>query len=385
MARNLIIGWDVGSISAETFIGGTDGAPTIVGSVSQETSIFRSGTGSLKLTPASGANGYWSPSTGTAYATSRRCRFYCRITSLPATARLLLSSNSLGLDIRLNTNGTLSLLDVGSVLGTSTVALTDTNRWYNIEIGNPTAGSGILRIDGNQEVSGGSSKGAGTRFGAQDTVAATYTAYIDDFVTDTADWPGESRVTMLIPTGDTQIGSWTGGTGGTSNLFDAVDNRPPIGTASESNTTQIESADGSGDNATDEYRATMQSYTTGGISASATIKCIAALIAHGEDVSTGTKTGSVAIIANPNVGTYHAFTFGSDGGALGTFPSGWTLADSAVTDSPSVTMSTSPQIAVRKTDTGTRVASVCFIGLKVEYIDRSLAFNPNRRRNRIIR
>lgn len=384
MARTMLLGWDVGAITAEAHA--NDASPGVVGSVSQESTIIRSGTGSLKLTPGSGAAGYWSPQ-ASVVAFAQRLRFYLRVTTLPATARRVISSNNANLSILLNPSGTLTLrADFGSVdIGTSTVALTDTARWYNIEAG-VVAGNGTLRIDGETQVSAATSLTAiGVRFGADDTVAATYTAYVDDAVLDNAAWPGDSKIILLKPISDAQIGSWTGGAGGVSNLFNAVDNTPPTGTATETDATQIESIDGSGDNATDEYRVNLQSYATGGISASATVRAIESLIWHGEDVSTGTKTGSLAIISNPNVGTYDAFTFGADGGALGTFPATWVAQKNAtVTDSPTVTISSSPQIAVRKTDAGTRVASVCFIGLKVEYIDRSLAIG-RRHRNYIIR
>lgn len=366
MARTRIFGWDVGTLNAElSFTSGS--VPDVVGSVSQEGTITNGSVGSLKLTPASGATGYWAGLTGAVnWIAGSRIRFYVRITSLPGTARKLLSCGASGASLRLNTDGTLTVLGSGSVLGSSTTALSDTARWYRIEFGSFSS-TVVLRIDGIEEVNVGSAESVGARLGADDTVASTYTAYVDDLVVDDAAWPAHSFVRMLLPTGDTQVGSWTGGVGGTTNLFDAVNNAPPIGTATETDLTQIESIDGSGDNATDEYRATIATYASAGIVGGDTVLAVAPLIWHGEDVSTGTKTGSVAMVANPNPASYQAFTFGGDIGALGTFPSNWQGTGPALVDSPSVTLSTNPQIAVRKTDAGTRVASICFIGLKVEY------------------
>jgi len=187
-------------------------------------------------------------------------------------------------------------------------------------------------------------------------------------------WPGAGSVVLCKPISDSQDGSWTGGAGGTGiDLSLAVSSTPPVGTAAETNTTQIESVDSSGDNATDEYRANLTTYTDAGIGASDTINVLHPLINHGEDVSTGTKTGSFGLQSNPSQ-TYATFTFGDDVGGLGTFPTNWRTKLSSPVYSPSVTKGSSPVLAVRKTDTGTRVASVDFMGLNVEYVP--AAFNP---------
>src|SRR5213079_3376565 len=52
-------------------------------------------------------------------------------------------------------------------------------------------------------------------------------------------WPGEGNIVLLKPTSDNQIGSWTGGAGGTTNLWDAVNNTPPVGITGGSNTATI--------------------------------------------------------------------------------------------------------------------------------------------------
>lgn len=181
------------------------------------------------------------------------------------------------------------------------------------------------------------------------------------------------NVILLRPVSDAQVGSWTGGAGGLTNLFDAVDNTPPAGTATETNTTQIESIDSSGDNATDEYRANLTSWATAGVGPNDAIICIIPLINHGEDVATGTKTGSFGLQANP-VTTYQSFTFGADVGALATYPTNWTWSTGGPSNTPinypSINKSQTTVIAVRKTDTGTRVASVDFMGVMVEIAKR---------------
>jgi hypothetical protein len=180
-------------------------------------------------------------------------------------------------------------------------------------------------------------------------------------------WPGGGQVVTCFPISDVQDGSWTGGAGGTGDLSDAVNNIPPVGTATETNATQIESADGSGDNATDEYRANLTTYTNAGIGAADTITLIQPTIIHGEDVGTGTKTGSFGLQSNPSQ-TYATFTYGDDGGALGTYDTLWPVKVGDPVYAPSPTLGSSPVLAVRKTDAGTRVASVCAMGLNIEYV-----------------
>ena len=182
-------------------------------------------------------------------------------------------------------------------------------------------------------------------------------------------WPGPGKIVLLKPISDVQAGTWTGGAGGTTNLFDAIDNTPPLGTSSETNLTQIENVDTSPDNSTDEYRATMTSYFDAGIGGEDEIVLVQPLVDSGEDAGAGTKTGSFAILSNPTQATVDTFTAGANAGALGTWPSNWDTQWGAAQSSPIVDVSTSPVMALRKTDTGNRVLSVDFMGIYVEYID----------------
>lgn len=267
----------------------------------------------------------------------------------------------------------------GSQIGSGSVQLS-LDTWHMVEMkvnisaaGNDTVG---LRVDGVDVVTDesfalGSSAPGGLWL--QNAYAGTFNVDMDDVAINDDQgasqntWPGGGKVVLLTPISDNQRGSWTGGSGGTTNLYDAVNNDPPAGTATESNTTQIESADSSGDNSTDEYRINLTTYTDAGIGGSDTITLLHPFIDHGEDVATGTKTGSFGMQANP-ADTYATFTFGDNVGALGTWPTNWRWARGTVTYSPSVTLGSSPVIAVRKTDTGTRVASVDRIGVYAEYV-----------------
>src|SRR6266576_2199201 len=114
MARVFTEGFEWNTLSSPAIPTGTVDNASSSGSVAMESSIVRSGAFSLKLTPASGAAGWWDPSIS---------------------------------------------------------------------------------------------------FGAADTVAATYTAYIDDVaLNDTTGanqntWPGEGKVVLLVPTADSAKGT----------------------------------------------------------------------------------------------------------------------------------------------------------------------------------
>lgn len=306
--------------------------------------------------------------------------------------------------VALNTDGTVQLeVPDETLIGSASAALT-ANTWYRIEL-MVRANTGAnddhaeLRIDGTTIAStttanwgttapnrwsfGNSAQNPGVNIDFDDG------ALNDDQGSLQNSWPGEGNVLLLIPTADAQVGSWTGGAGGTTNLFAAIDNKPPTGTASETDSTQIENGDTSPDNSTDEYRITMQSYSTSGVPGGSTVNVAQTVTVHGEDVSTGTKTGSVLLASNPTQSAADTFTFGDDVGALGTFPATWKVKNGAGQDASGVTLGTAPVVHLRKTDTGNRVASACAVGIYADYTVPSgpaaSLILPNRSQNRLVR
>ncbi len=179
--------------------------------------------------------------------------------------------------------------------------------------------------------------------------------------------PREGKVVSLYPISDNSRVNWLGGAGGTTNLYDAVNNRPPIGTATETDLTQIEELGGS--NPPGDYRANLETYTSKGIAAGDTIVCVMPRVIHGEDVTTGTKTLSHEVMSNPAVANSGNYNAGNDGSALGTYPTLWYLNEGPVVYNPSVTLGTSPVMRVYRALSGseTRVVSVCSMSLIVEY------------------
>jgi hypothetical protein len=396
MSRLRTVGFEARAVSTtvnqgahffEGFLGGST-AGTI------DTTLKRSGANSLKLTP--------SAATQTSHLTLRLLtaeqvlgrwnyiRGYFNFTHFPvagddAYVMVLGTLGGIGVALRIDSGGQLQLMSAaGGTLGSPSAALS-TGVWYRIELGaQHVAGANDAaeaKLDGTTFASATGLTSSDTAIGeaqfgwigSPSDVAGGRTVNVDDIAWNDDQgagqnsWPGAGKIVCLLPTSDNQRGSWTGGSGGTTNLFEAVNNTPPAGTASESNTTQIESADSSPDNATDEYRVNLATYTSAGIVASDTLRLVQMVVDHGEDAATGTKTGSFLILSNPAQGVADTFTFGEDVGALGTWPTNWRPKWGTAQLSPSVTLGTAPVLRLRKVTASTAVGSVDFMGLMVEY------------------
>lgn len=108
-------------------------------------------------------------------------------------------------------------------------------------------------------------------------------------------------------------------------------------------------------------------------SRAATVRVVQQVIVHGEDVTTGAKTGTFAMVSNPAITAANVLgpslsNFGPDaGGAVGTYPTNWVVQRGAMTYRPVIAQSTKPVGRISKSDTGTRAADLCFMGLMVEY------------------
>jgi hypothetical protein len=91
-------------------------------------------------------------------------------------------------------------------------------------------------------------------------------------------------------------------------------------------------------------------------------------------VTTGSpKAGAVVIASNPTGQTEFSFDYGLPNGisgntsaaAMGTFPTGWGVHWGPVSDSPSVTITSSPVARVGKRQATTREVDCCFLGVLV--------------------
>lgn len=378
MARVLTNGWELGLAGAT---GEADGS--IVNGASIDTSIKRTGASALKCD--TGALNTVAYSTSATISDSVfYVRVYVRFSNLDPSASvgILHFVSPETFSIRLRSGNSLGLFDevANTLIGSASSTIT-TGVWYRLElfssIGSGSVDAATFRLDGVEIASAtglniSDSASSQIRCGWSGTApGANKIAHFDDFAMNNTSggsensWPGMGKIVLLKPISDNNVTNWTGGIGGTSNLYEAVNNTPPIGTSVETDSTQIESASNSG---TASYSANLETYTTGGIVSTNTIRLIHPLVDHGEDSATGTKTGSFELTSNPT-SSATTFTFGNNVGALGIWSSNWRTARGAIAYAPSVTLGSSPVLKVTKTDTTTGVASVDFMGAYVEFYD----------------
>lgn len=408
MARLVTLGAESGAISSEY---GSDGvqngglfAPTI------DSTTKRSGSFSFKLDSTASPNttlGYFSPFS---QATNRNYfyRDYVNFAQFPASTIAVLAATFTGptqiASIRVTSAGVVQLWNeqgTPAQIGSDGPTLS-TGTFYRLELevrvatGGGAASTAKARVDGTEFAATttanlGTTGPAGIIFGWASSPGASKVAYHDDIAVNDDQganqntYPGDGKVVMLVPISDNARASlWTGGTGGTTSLFDAVNNTPPVGTATETNTSQIEHAGGAA-GTTDAYDANMTTYTNAGIGAGATINVITPTYNHGEDVTTGTKLLNISIVSNPAIASIGNIPAGQDVGLLGTFPSNWRSDVGVVTHAPSVTLGTSPVMRVTRPETATRVASVDFMGMIVDYTPAPVSGALPPRRSRLSR
>lgn len=372
MARNFITGFATGAPSLDT------NTSTLPAGVSYDTGIVRTGPRSLKIQPASGSSVAAvtvGPTSAGGSATDSYRRFYIRATVLPSsTARTILGTRGLGLNLRLNPSGTIDAYNGSTLLGTSSTALSDTSKWYRVET-RSADGTGVvvLRIEGTDEVTASPStwQMTGTAGVDNDTVADTYTIYLADLATDDAAFPGDGKVVWLAPASDNSVGTgWQKPGGATTNLYTSVDNLPPVGIADTTSAADAEKQIRNASDAAANYVANLTTYAAAGIGASDTVNAVWAMCVHGAPTTTGAKTGALTI-SNPAQGPT-AFTSTSNrfhsGTNAGTYPTGWHHTKGAIIDSPTVTIANAPVLTVDITGgTASRIAMVCAAGMYVDY------------------
>jgi hypothetical protein len=349
--------------------------PTIV------TDVVRSGSRAFST------DGRWDISGGGTLGRTYNVRAYFRWSVLPTSDSVILAVRDFTLSALIrwfwtNSTGTLDL-EVGPGLAVQASFTPVTGVWYRIEA-YVSIGSGAVDTWGGAINGGILASGSGasisdnvpTNLVFQPGTGAT-ARYDDIAVNDSTGaaqnaLPGEGKVVLLLPISDNaRAALWTGGAGGTTNLWDAVNNTPPVGLASASatNTSQIEHAGGAA-GTTDAYDANMTTPATAGIGASDTINCALFMEVDGEDIATGTKLLNFEVLSNPVIASPGNVTAGNDGGAEGTYPTLWVVRRSAPVYGSALTVGTSPVMRARRPETVSRVASVCFMGIYIDYTPR---------------
>jgi hypothetical protein len=287
---------------------------------------------------------------------------------------------------RLTSGGKLQLWNetgTPAQIGSDSSATLVVDTWYRIELKCLVLQAGDdtveLQLDGVSVASAtlalATSDPVYIRVGFVTAPGANRVCYLDDFASndntgsDQTAFPGEGNVVLLLPVSDNTVGSWTGGSGGTTDLFEAINNTPPAGTDSESNTTQVENEiSGGGTN----YVANMTSYSSAGIGAGDTITLVQLYVEAGEDTSGGFKTGTAKIASNPTGSFPSDGLFGTPvgSGAIGVWPINWGPLPNLAGETlygPSVTLGTAPTAELHRTTASIAVVSVCFMGIYVEY------------------
>lgn len=318
-------------------------------------------------------------------------RAYLLFSHLPAgTTRIMqLGSSIAGLSVRLTSAGKVQLFNdaAGTQIGSdsSETISADGTTWHRFEIqvtmnGSTQFASGELRLNGtsvatfsgltltagNAVRAGWCSGGTvGTDLGTNKQVYVDDVALNDSTGADNTSWPGDGAVVLMLPISDNNRGAWVAGAGGTTNLFEGVNNTPPVGVADASATNGSQIKNKSTTNPT-SCDLNLDTYTNAGVTG--TVNVIRVIAVTGEDPATGTKAGTIEMVSNPAIGPSASFDYGNNAGAQSTYLGLWFWV-AVQTEAPTPTLGTAPVIRITCTSgaTAARAASCGLLGAYVDY------------------
>lgn len=375
-------------------------AGTVTGTVTRDTSKQRSGRGCYKCDSGAGnAAAYlnaWSSPLNTSSRTHYFRVYFC-FDQLPSSTVKIMVIGSTTVSARLTSGGKLQFFNdnTNTQIGSDSSATisADGVTYYRVEISEvvnatPNATDVELRLDGvTVATASGLTLNASIQLSAGWTAApgASKVLYLDDIkVNDSTGsfnntWAGSGKVILMLPVSDNARGAWTDGAGGTTNLFDAVNNIPPVGVAESSATNGSQIKNRTTTNPTN-CDLNLDTYLNAGLASVDTVNFVELWANHGEDPATGTKAGTVTIVSNPAGSAGTSFNFGDDVGLQGTYIGNWKWTTSTVpttsrVDGPTVTLSNAPVVRITCTSgaTGSRSASCDFLGMTVDYTPGSTA------------
>lgn len=381
-------------IEASTSTTSPDGS--LVGTTTRDTVTFRSGAASFKC-DSTGANAtaFTSiiPTWTLAVSRTYFIRAYYNTSATPTGNATIMGSAgaSTTVRVRINTSGQAELWINNAKQGSASTAIND-GSWHRVELkwttdaaSSTTVVAAELLVDGTSIATFSGSVGGAAmshNYGWVDAPGASKVINVDDVsINDSTgsvnnSYPGDGRVVLLKPISDNAVGSgWTNSGGTGTSLFDSVDNTPPTGIADTTSNNGHQIRNASSNSAS--YDANLGAYSTavgsggGGLAAGDTVNAVIPWIATAAPVSTAAKTGSVGIASNPVIANV-ALTANSgqfwSGTAAGTYPTGWKWSAGTVTETPTVTLGTSPVMRVTITGgTATRIAMACSMFLYVDY------------------
>lgn len=273
-------------------------------------------------------------------------------------------------------NITLSLYDYQTNTLIATGVSLSVDAWHNIELSwNQTTGAAVVKLDGTTAASGTANTSSSTScaftVGFTNNIGTTGTITInfddcgvnDDQGSSCNTYLGASQLVMLFVTATSTNTGWTAGHSG-DGLPACVSQLPPKGTVATDTTTVNSKIKDATSNTTDNYQATMTTYTAAGIASGSTIVSLYALANHGNSVATA-RLGGISGVSNPAV---TEVTGNTPAAIAGTFPSNWNTIKTGFAYSPTVTLSTAPVLKYRKGTASTNTSMVDFIGMYVEYL-----------------
>ncbi len=368
-----------------------EGGITTTGTVTVDTGTVHSGSKSFKCDTGAGSTASYVTMTFTgAFARTYFVRQWINTTTVPPSIQRNVMQMR---DASTNSQFSLLINSSGQIVasqGAQVSKVVTDGVWHRVEMSvqiNSGAGADDLyewRVDGVTIGSGTATLSANVPADVLlgwISTAANLISYIDDVALNDStggsqnSFPGDGRQVLLLPTADSAIGTgWTLGSGGTSNLFDAVNNIPPAGVADTGATAQIRSAQNT---ANLNYDATMTTYLAAGIQQYHSVEVVQPWIITAAPVTTSAKQGTVGVVSNPTIanvalaagGTAGAFWSGVAGG---TYPTGWKISPGTLTYDPTVTVGTAPVMRVTQVTASTRIAMVCGMFMYVEYSDLQL-------------
>ncbi len=319
--------------------------------------------------------------------------------SLPSTAlqivRVMDTGTTQKIAARVSTTGSVQIIDTSGTL-LDTYASIVSNHWYTLQLAwvdNSSGNSGwswrlyddvthLLLASGLGTAAITNNPTADCRMGhitAGDTASSVQ---MDDIAINATggtedlsfpDWRGV--IIHGLPISDNTVGTgWLTSAGGSTSLFEDVNNTPPTGVAATPTTGQTQIKNANSTAGTLSYTANVQSYTTMGVPSGATINRVRSCYrCAGSDV-TGTNNAIIRMASNPDDGsnttasaafdTVAAADTGANQGWL-TFTTPWNI-------TPTVTRGTQPTIRVGKNSASTRVAMVDQMFVQVEFVPTSV-------------
>jgi hypothetical protein len=378
MARLGQWGGELGDTTAEgVTTGGT--AP------SYDTAVKRTGTRSYKLAAGAAGTGY----TQVAFTGAVDTTYYAvQHIFIPTGGFSSTSAGIMGFytgagtalcRVDLSSAQKLGLLNSGfSLVGSLSATTLVVETWYRVElvcqvVGGANDDTLELYLDGTL-VASSTTQSIGTtapgqlRFGITNHTGTGMTMQWDDIALNDSTGSvnntlvGNQKIYALFPASDNARGNWTAGGAGTTNLWEAVNNTPPVGilpAAGVGATVQIQnninSANAHGDfNLTD--------YTTAGVGSGDTVTAVQTIVAVGNSSTTGTDAISTAMVSNPAIATTGEISADI---VSGTYPASWNRGVGTMTENPSVTLGTQPVMRITKVDGSTRFNACCLMVLVV--------------------